>query len=225
MEILETIIKEIREKSSKCYLDTAAMSLMPVQVYDAISGFHENRRINGPAFNEYWEETGKLRNDVAWLIGSRPEEIMFIQNTSMGINLAANALNLKKGDNVVTTNIEFPSNVYPWMNLKSKGIETRMLDVSDGILDEEKLLNICDEKTKVLSISWVQSSNGMVSDLKLCSDFCQNHGISFVVDAIQGLGVLPLNVSELKIDFLVSGFFKWLLGPDGIAFVYIILIR
>lgn len=221
MESLAKIIREIRETTQKCYLDTGAMSLMPESVFRAVCTFHESRRMNGPAFSNYWEEVAALRREVAELIGSIPEEVMFIQNTSMGINLAANALDLKAGDNVVTTNIEFPSNVYPWMNLESQGVEVRMINVKDGILDEEKLLKICDEKTKALSISWVQSSNGMVTDLKLCSGFCHKHHISFVVDAIQGLGVLPINVNELHIDFLVSGFFKWLLGPDGIAFVYI----
>lgn len=102
-----------------------------------------------------------------------------------------------------------------------KGVEVRMIDISDGRLDEEKLAKICDEKTKVLSISWVQALNGMVTDLQMCSEFCQTHDIVFVVDAIQGLGVLPIDVKKVHIDFLVSGFFKWLLGPDGIAFVYI----
>lgn len=99
--------------------------------------------------------------------------------------------------------------------------EIRYVLISDGRLDEEKLAKICDEKTKVLSISWVQALNGMVTDLQMCSEFCQTHDIVFVVDAIQGLGVLPIDVKKVHIDFLVSGFFKWLLGPDGIAFVYI----
>ena len=221
MGALEEIIREIRSTTQKCYLDTGAMSLMPKTVFEAVKDFHESRRRNGPSFMKYWEEVEELRSRTAQLIGSVPEEIMFVQNTSMGINLAAKALDLKEGDNVVVTNIEFPANIYPWMNLESQGVEVRMIDVNDGILNEEKLLKICDEKTKVLSISWVQSSNGMVTDLKMCSDFCETHNILFVVDAIQGLGVLPIDVNKVHIDFLVSGFFKWLLGPDGIAFVYI----
>lgn len=221
MGTLEEIIRDIRSTAQKCYLDTGAMSLMPKTVFEAIEDFHESRRRNGPSFAEYWKEVDTLRSRTAQLIGSAPEEIMFLQNTSMGINLAAKAVDLKVGDNVVVTNIEFPSNIYPWMNLESQGVEVRMIDISDGRLDEEKLAKICDEKTKVLSISWVQALNGMVTNLQMCSEFCQTHDIVFVVDAIQGLGVLPIDVKKVHIDFLVSGFFKWLLGPDGIAFVYI----
>lgn len=221
MGTLEEIIRDIRSTAQKCYLDTGAMSLMPKTVFEAVEDFHESRRRNGPSFAEYWKEVDTLRSRTAQLIGSAPEEIMFLQNTSMGINLAAKAVDLKVGDNVVVTNIEFPSNIYPWMNLESQGVEVRMIDISDGRLDEEKLAKICDEKTKVLSISWVQALNGMVANLQMCSEFCQTHDIVFVVDAIQGLGVLPIDVKKVHIDFLVSGFFKWLLGPDGIAFVYI----
>lgn len=221
MKRLDEIVKGIRENCEKCYLDTAAMSIMPEEVYQAVQNFHENRRKYGPVFAKYWEEVELLRQDLSALIGSNPEEIMFIQNTSMGINLAANALKLEPGDNVVITNMEFPSNVYPWMNLEAGGVEVRLLDITDGVLNKSKLQGICDEKTKALSISWVQSANGMVTDLELCSEFCRNNHMYFILDAIQGLGVLPLDVRKVQLDFVISGLFKWLLGPDGIAFVYV----
>ncbi len=221
MKPLNKIAESIHSNCQKCYLDTAAMSLMPEEVLQTVCTFHENRHKYGPNFAEYWKETNLLRQDISSLIGSCPEEIMFLQNTSMGINLAAQAIPLNPGDNVVITNLEFPSNVYPWMNLKKRGVEVRMLDITDGVLSESKLSKICDEKTKVLSISWVQSANGMVADLEMCSDFCKKNHMYFVLDAIQGLGVLPLEVQKVHLDFVVSGFFKWMLGPDGIAFVYI----
>lgn len=155
MGTLEEIIRDIRSTAQKCYLDTGAMSLMPKTVFETVEDFHESRRRNGPSFAEYWKEVDTLRSRTAQLIGSAPEEIMFLQNTSMGINLAAKAVDLKVGDNVVVTNIEFPSNIYPWMNLESQGVEVRMIDISDGRLDEEKLAKICDEKTKVLSLSLI----------------------------------------------------------------------
>ncbi|MSC82376.1 aminotransferase class V-fold PLP-dependent enzyme [Eubacterium sp. am_0171] len=221
MKSLDKIAESIHSNCEKCYLDTGAMSLMPEEVWQAVQAFHDKRRKYGPAFAEYWKEADLLRQDIASLIGSSPEEIMFLQNTSMGINLAAQALKLEPGDNVVITNLEFPSNVYPWMNMEARGVEVRMLDITDGVLDEPKLFKICDEKTKALSISWVQSANGMVADLEMCSEFCRNNHMYFVLDAIQGMGVLPLDVRKVHLDLVISGFFKWLLGPDGIAFVYV----
>lgn len=221
MESIEKIANKIHSSCMKCYLDTAAMSLMPEEVQEALKTFHQHRNKYGPDFMKFWEEVDFLRRDVSSLIQSTPEEIMFLQNTSLGINLVAHAINLVPGDNVVITNLEFPSNVYPWMNLRTEGIEVRMLDIKDGVLDEKKLSEICDERTKILSISWVQSTNGMVTDINTCSKFCKQNNIYFALDAIQGLGVLPLNVKKLHIDFIISGFFKWMLGPDGLAFVYI----
>ena len=110
MKSLDKIAESIRSNCEKCYLDTGAMSLMPEEVWQAVQAFHEKRRKYGPAFAEYWKEADLLRQDIASLIGSSPEEIMFLQNTSMGINLAAQALKLEPGDNVVITNLEFPSN-------------------------------------------------------------------------------------------------------------------
>ena len=221
MKKLEETAGKIREKCSLCYLDTGAMSLLPEEVSESILDFHKRRQIYGPAFSEYWEEAEKLRGLIGDKIGCDASEIMFLWNTSMGINLAARALSIGAGDNVVISNIEFPSNVYPWMNLEREGVEVRMLDLSQGTLTEESLDALCDERTKVISLSWVQATTGMVADLKAISRYARQRQIYFLVDAIQGLGALPLDLREVEADFLVSGFYKWLLGPDGLSFVYI----
>lgn len=218
-------IAKLRENEfpiiNKClYLDHAAMSPLPKRVESSISEFHYNRMINGAGFNHWWEQVELARENVANLIGSCKEEIGFVLNTSMGINIVAQGLDLKPGDNIILTDIEFPSNVYPWLNLEKNGIEIRFVKNNKGTIPISEVNNLVDKKTKVISISFIEAGNGFKNDLKKISQVCKENNIYFVVDAIQGLGVFPIDVEEMDIDFLVSGFFKWLFGPDGIAFIY-----
>ncbi|MCI8418210.1 MAG: aminotransferase class V-fold PLP-dependent enzyme [Lachnospiraceae bacterium] len=221
MNNLTNLAERMKEACGMCYLDTAAMSLLPEEVRQAVIDFHTRRQTKGPDFGAYWEEVEKLRLLVAERIHGHEEEILFLQNTSMAMNLAANALPLEKGDNVLISNREFPSNVYPWMNLESRGIEVRMVESPGGGFERKDFEAYCDENTKAISVSWVIAANGVVTDIEGLSALCQERGYFFVVDAIQGLGVLPLDVSRISVDILGAGFFKWLLGPDGLAFAYI----
>lgn len=202
------------------YLDHAAMSPLPKQVKNSITEFHRTRETLGSRFDEWWENTEKVRGQVARLIGTSADHIAFVQNTSGGINVAAQGLPLKPGDNVIISDLEFPSNVYPWMNLRSKGIEVRWIHNSDGTIQLAELEKLIDQHTKVISLSLVEAGNGYKNDISSIGKLCRDHGIYFVVDAIQGLGVHPVDVKEMGIDILVSGFFKWLFGPDGLAFIF-----
>ncbi len=218
---LDSLTSEIRSKSKVHYLDSAAMSLIPTEVLNTINNFNLNRRTFGPNFTKYWDKTEFLREQLSNKICCTNSEIMFTLNTSKRNNLIANANHFNSGDNIVISDMEFPSNIYPWLNLKQKNMLTKMVQNKNGTLDIQNIINTCDEKTKAISLSWVQATNGYVIDLKKLGDFCHDNNIYLIIDAIQGLGTIPLDLRTLKIDFLVSGFFKWLLGPDGLAFVYI----
>ncbi len=221
MKELERLAERMENACGVCYLDTAAMSLLPEEVRQAVMDFHVRRQEKGPDFGAYWEEVRKLRNLVAERIHGKEEEILFLQNTSMAMNLAAAALPLEKGDNVLITDMEFPSNAYPWMNLESRGIEVRMVKSPEGCFRRKDFEAFCDAHTRAISVSWVIAANGAVTDIEGLSALCRERGYFFVVDAIQGLGALPLDVSRISVDILGCGFFKWLMGPDGLAFAYI----
>jgi cysteine desulfurase / selenocysteine lyase len=124
---------------------------------------------------------------------------------------------------VLTPDLEFPANVYPWMAAaEQRGIEYRRLPCVDGLLDEEGLLAaLDDDRVRAVSVSWVGFVTGYRADLAAIGRACRERGVYFVVDAIQGLGALPLNVAELEIDILACGAQKWLLSPWGSGFVYV----
>lgn len=219
--LIDNLAKEFNIIQNRMYLDNAAMSPLPKIVKETIDEFHNHRMCYGPDFSKWWDKVEHVRNMVSKKINAESSEIVFTSNTSMGINLVAKAIPFNKGDNVIITNLEFPSNVYPWMNLKDSGVEVRIVNHIDGKINLDDIDKLVDSKTRAISISWVMASNGFKVNIRELGDYCEKKGIFFIVDAIQGLGAFKLDVNHVKADFVISGFFKWMLGPDGIAFTYI----
>ncbi len=125
------------------------------------------------------------------------------------------------GDNVVTLENEFPSNLYPWMNLATRGVETRRVPVEEGRIDLDRVAAACDQRTRMLSLSWVGYASGWRLDVGQAARLAHERGALFCLDAIQGLGVYPLDVKATGVDFLAADGHKWLLGPEGAGICYI----
>jgi selenocysteine lyase/cysteine desulfurase len=156
------------------------------------------------------------------MIGASADEIALIGNTTAGISLVAEGLDWRPGDNVVTLADEFPSNVYPWFNLESRGVETRRVPTdASGQLDLDKLATACDDRTRVVTVSWIGFATGYRHDVKRIASIAHEKGALMFLDAIQGLGVFPLDVMEMGIDFLAADGHKWMLGPEGAGIAYI----
>jgi selenocysteine lyase/cysteine desulfurase len=148
-------------------------------------------------------------------MGALPEEIALVGNTTNGINLVAEGFPWQPGDNVVTRADEFPANQYPWLHLADRGVETRRIPADDGKLDLNRLAEACDERTRIVSVSWVTFGAGWRHDLDRLVEVVHRRGALLFLDAIQGLGVFPLDVRNTPIDFLAADGHKWLLGPEG----------
>jgi len=156
------------------------------------------------------------------MIGAQSDEIALVGNTTAGISLVAEGFNWQPGDNVVTLADEFPSNLYPWMNLASRGVETRRVptDVS-GRLDLERLAEACDEQTRIVTVSWIGFATGYRHDVARIASIAHERGALLFLDAIQGLGAFPLDVNAMGVDFMAADGHKWLLGPEGAGIAYI----
>jgi selenocysteine lyase/cysteine desulfurase len=163
------------------------------------------------------------RRLVAQLIGAFPEEIALAINTGFGLSLAARALPLRSGDIVLASDREFPANVYPWMLLKDIGVTLELAPTTaEGWPDEEYLLErLQDPRVRVLAVSLVQFSNGYTVDLARLSAATRAAGTYLVVDAIQGVGQVPIDLRHTPVDLLACGAQKWLLSPWGSGFVYV----
>ena len=155
------------------------------------------------------------------LINTTPDRIAFTDNTNNGLNMLAQSVVWKKGDRVLLNDIEFPANVYPFMNLKNHGVEIDFVKSHDGIASAEDIINAITPATRLISVSQVQFLSGYRVDLDTIGKVCKAKGIIFSVDAIQGLGAVRLDVQRSNIDFISCGTQKWLLGLQGLAFIYL----
>jgi selenocysteine lyase/cysteine desulfurase len=167
------------------------------------------------------ETAATARRRFAALVGADEDEIALMPNTTYGLNLAARALPLRPGV-VLTFDGEFPSCVYPFMALGSRGITLERIPRRDGLPDEEALVAaIARPDVVAVVVSWVQFATGWVADLARIGAACRAHGVFCIVDGIQGCGVRPLDLHALPVDLFASGAQKWQLGPWGTGFVYV----
>jgi len=155
------------------------------------------------------------------LINANSDEVTFTKNTSEGLSLVANGLSWQSGDNVVISNVEFPANVYPWQALRDRGVQVRMALEEDGRVPLERLTELIDSRTRVVAISSVQYASGFRTDLATLGEYCQSKGVLLCVDAIQSLGVFPIDVQAMNIDFLAADGHKWLCAPEGAGVFYV----
>ena len=166
--------------------------------------------------------TDELRSIYARLVGARKREVGIGLNTSHGINIAAFGLPLRKGDEVLVSDVEFPALVYTWRAAaQTRGLKLKFVKSRERCFDFDQLQRAVTKRTKVLAVSWVQFFNGYKNDLRTLSGFCRERGIFFVVDGIQGMGVEPINLKKLDVDIFTSGCQKWMLSPQGCGFFYL----
>jgi selenocysteine lyase/cysteine desulfurase len=205
------------------YFDHAAVSPLTRPAADALRAWTENILANGDTnWIESYRAVERTRAAAARLIGASEDEIALVPNTTVGLNLVAEGPDWRSGDNVVTLADEFPSNVYPWMNLGSRGVEIRRVPVElSGRVDLDRLADACDTRTRVVTVSWVGYATGYRHDLARIAQIAHDRGALCAVDAIQGLGAFPMNVAQTPIDALAAGGQKWLLGPEGAGIAYI----
>lgn len=205
------------------FLNAASTGPLPQRTVDVLCAWARLRATPHKLKDDFTFATlAKSRELVARLIHARPDEVALAMNTGYGINLAARALPLAKGDVIVTPHREFPANVYPWMGAaKARGLEYRLVDVSGRRVEDALLRALDDRKVKCVAVSWVDFLTGYRVDLEQLGKACRAHGAFFVVDGIQGLGACELDVSHGLIDIFACGGQKWLLAPWGSGFVYV----
>ena len=205
------------------YFDHAAVAPLSAPAQRALAEYAadlaENGDVREPAWNRRVEEVRRL---AARLVNAAdPHDVAFVKNTSEGIGLVAEGFPWRPGDNVVTAAEEYPANLYPWMNLARRGVELRAVPSRGNRLPVEDFRAAVDGRTRLVSLSFVEYASGFRNDLDAVGALCRERGIFFFVDAIQGLGVLPLDVARTPIDALAADGHKWLVSPEGAGLFYL----
>lgn len=201
------------------YANHAAISPWPRVASQAVAAFAaENSEIGAEKYSHWMIRETQLRKRLADLINaSSGDDIALLKNTTEGICTVANGIDWRKGDNLVIPADEFPSNRLPWLALDRYGVEVREVDIRSTPEPEMALLEQVDKRTRLLSVSAVQWTDGLRLRLDTLGQFCQQNDVLFFVDAIQQLGALQMDVQACGIDFLAADGHKWLLSPEGIA--------
>ena len=208
---------------SWAYLDHAAVGPLSAPAADALRQYASEAERQGDTVWPTWSaRTEGLRHAAAELLSADTDEICLLPNTSTGINLVAEGFPWRPGDSVVLPDGEFPSNLFPWQNQRSRGVDVRIVPRGDrGQIDPDDLFARVDGSTRVLALSWVGYASGFRADLEAIVSRAHQLGVLVFVDAIQGLGVFDLDVSAIPVDFLAADGHKWLLGPEGMGVGFI----
>ena len=200
------------------YLNHAAVAPLPARVAEAMRRRIAEQETTGSHFWPQWRETElSARTLAADLVGCRPEDVSLVRGTSEGLSLVAQGIGWKKGDAVLVGEEEFAANVAPYLALQRRGVAVRRFPTPSGKVKPEVVLPLLKPPVRLLALSWVAFHTGWVVPVAELAAAAHERGALVVLDAIQGLGVLPDRFDSLGVDALVADGHKWLLGPEGVG--------
>ncbi len=209
-------------KSGKIYFNHASIGPLPDPVKKVLDDYL-NTRNSGEIedFQNLVDTTNRARVRVGKMLNASAKEIAFVDSVSNGINILANGIKWQKGDRILLNDLEFPSNVYPFLNLKKLGVEIDFVKNRQGKIYFEDIEAAVTDKTKLISVSMVQFLTGQKMPMESIGNLCKERGIIFSVDAIQAAGNSAIDVKKMNIDYLVGGAHKWLMALQGVTYVYL----
>ncbi|MGI6574946.1 MAG: aminotransferase class V-fold PLP-dependent enzyme [bacterium] len=202
------------------FFDVANKNALPIPVTSVIADYLYKQQTTGGNKDEWKKTMEEARVNLARLINGCPEEIAFTKNTSEGLNIAANGIPFRPGDNVILNDNEHPNNIYCWLNLADKGVKVRWAPSKKGMVMADDIEQLIDNSTRAVSVSFVTFMPGNRNDITAISKVCRAKGIYLVVDVVQGLGILDVDVVKLGIDMFAASGHKGLLSPHGIGVFY-----
>jgi cysteine desulfurase / selenocysteine lyase len=203
------------------YLDSAHQTPLANSVREALYEFAREGNEEGGPKPMWLAQVEQCRRQVADLLHADPSEIAFTKNTSEGLNIAANAVPLREGDKVLMIAGDHPNNAYAWLNLKRRGIDVQLIDLKTEVADASTFEPYIDSRTKVITLSQITFHAGQRHDIASIGRLCASKGIYLVLDAMQSIGVIPINVRELGVSVLAAGCHKGLLVPQGLGILYV----
>ena len=222
MKNLSEYRSEFPVTNSYSFFNNAAISVPPLRVTKAVSDLMLQFSFEGLLQYPEWMKTvARTRSLFAQLINADPAEICFTANTSEALSIVAGGISWKPGDKVIVPVPDFPSNVYPWVNLERSGVQISFLQKNKGRFGIPDIEAVLHPRTRLITVSSTDFTTGFRCDLEEVGDFCRKKGILLCVDAIQSLGAVPLDVRSCGAHFLACGGHKWLLATMGIGVLYV----
>ena len=200
------------------YLDGAYITPSPLPAVRAAQAFAEGKATDPVSLGRMLEEGDEVRRLFARLVGANEPEVGLLFSTSDGENMVARALDLGPDDNVVIDDLHYETTFLLYQQLlERRGVEVRVVPSSGGAVPAEAFARHVDQRTRLVSVAWVSHQNGYHHDLRPLAELAHAHGAYLYADAIQGVGMLEMDVRAAGVDFLTAGTYKWLLGGYGVA--------
>lgn len=208
---------------SWAYFDHAAVSPIPYRAAQAMRSWIDQATQDGDVPWLQWSrKANTVRGLATRILNCKTSEIALVPNTTYGINIVAMGFPWRAGDSLVVPENEYPSNLLPWRGLERLGVEIRTIPVNaSGQIDLNRIRDAIDSSTRLVAVSWVGYATGYRTDLADLCEIVHRAGAKLCVDAIQGLGVFPLDTQQVPIDYAAADGHKWMLGPEGAGLLYI----
>lgn len=200
------------------YLNAAYIAPIPVQVVEAGKAFLEAKARLPISLGDMLAKTNEVRRQFAAFVNADAAEIGFLYATTEGENIIANALQLKPGENVVVDELHYDATYVLYKHLeKTAGIQLRIARQRDGAVGVADFEPLIDKRTRLISVAWVSHQNGFRHDMKALADLAHSRGAYLYSDAVQAVGMFPIDAKAVGVDFFTAGTYKWLLAGYGVA--------
>ncbi len=206
------------------YFNSAGATLCPLDVRNEVCGFLDTFHDDiMSGFSKYVPRGQRLRRNLATMLGADTEEVAVLHHTAEGVSVIANGLEWQSGDKILTLSNEYPSTIYPWMNLEKRfGVQLVQIQEQDGRCTEDEIISaIRRERPRLFAISAVEWTSGYRFDLEPIGRVCEELDVFFFVDAAQATGFCEVDVRAWRASALAGSAWKWLFGPTGLGYLYL----
>lgn len=226
MELSLDLDAEFPSRKASVQFNHAAICPLPARAARALEAYARNLSERGGLDWRDWPaKADEVRGLAARLVGADERvggssSISIVPNTTWGLDIVAQGLDLSPGDSIVTTASEFPANLTPWVALEKKGVTVRRVPTRDGAFTADDVAAACGNATRLVSVSLVAYHTGFRAPVEELGAFCRSRKIVFGLDGIQGVGAQPVDVSNWSVDFLAADGHKWMLGPEGCGILF-----
>lgn len=205
----------------KTYLYNCSQGALSSDVEAGMAEYLRSWRSSTAPWDEWMGVYERLRATFARFINAEPDEIAIVNSASGGINPIASALSFETRDTVVMSEFEFPTMGHIWLAQRARGARVRFLEGVGDTIPLEAYERAVDERTLLVPITQLSFLNGFRFDVRAISKLAHERGALVFLDGYQDCGTRPIDVKELNVDFFVTGTLKYLLGPPGLAFLYV----
>ena len=201
---IEQIRRDFPTLNSKTWFSTAGTGPPLTPVWEAVK---TNREL---MFSGRKARELNTKGEAAKLLHAKERELCVINRVTQGLNMVSSMMKIKRGENIVVTDLGYPSNTFVWLPLREHGVKIKRIENRNGDITTADFENAIDDDTKVICISHIGYTSGLAYDLKAISEIAHDHDAFLVVDAFQSVGAIDLDCHATNVDFLVTGASKWL---------------